>query len=69
MGLDVLVAGDAAAVGEHAELGDQPAARERAEPCAMAVLGQSAGVGRPLLVEGAGDVEFPALVGGEPEVE
>jgi hypothetical protein len=39
VGLDVLVPGDAAAVGEHPELGDELAARERAEPRAVPVLG------------------------------
>jgi hypothetical protein len=69
VGLDVLVPGDAAAIGEHAELRDELAVRERAEPRAVSVLGQPAGVGRPLLVERTGNVEFPALVGGEPEFE
>ena len=69
MGLDVLVAGDAAAVGKDPELRGELAIGERAEPRAVAVLGQPAGVRRPLRVEGPGRRERRAVVGREPEFE
>src|SRR5450432_1944164 len=66
VGLDILVAGDTAAIRDDAQLGNEPAAGEGAEPAAVARLGQFALGGDPAFQEIARGGRLLQVVAGRP---